>query len=405
MEGLILVLVINFYIAWRYAPQNIGPDEGHYAAWGMLDAKPFVDYMDIKPPGIHLWMKFLAIITGKNLAAMKFLHHATIGLIMALVYQFTGSMGAALMGTAIAQSAWLFAYQSWSDALGGALLLLGFVAPPWVAVCAFGLALLMNYKLGPSALIYMVLTGMWFQIGAAAVLALLVLGGLYLFARPTIKAVYYGSVTAAGRVQKARTWQGLEFVRWTGQHGVALLLVIPAMVVLFYYGTLPVIVPIIVYLLLNGWGKVFRPCHWLPLSAIAAVLPPSEVGALFLLVDLASTRFLTVPDIWAVTYGGIASELTAARELGRIVQKELGTDKKLWVNTFHTELYIYTGMKPHYGFESLEIYGTCPEYEETFRRKMRVERPDIVIDGPMAKKWNPEGYALQLHVGPFRVWM
>ena len=134
------------------------------------------------------------------------------------------------------------------------------------------------------------------------VLAVLVVGGMYIFARPTIKAIWYGSVTVAQRVQKYRVWRLNEFVRWPPYHGVALLLVIPALVVLFHYGDLPVILAILSYLLLNGWGRVTRPPHWLPLSAAAAVLPPPEIGLLFLLVDMASTRFLTVRSIWAVTY-------------------------------------------------------------------------------------------------------
>ena len=399
------IILINIYIAWRYSDQPIGPDEAHYAGWGILGAKPYKDYIDIKPPGIHLWMKLLAYITNGSLPAMKFIHHATIGLIMAYVYLFTGSIGAALMGTALSQSAWFYAYQSWGDALSGALILLGFVAPPWVALIAFGLALLVNYKLGPAGLIFMIFNGWWLQIGVASALAVLVLGGMYIFARPTIKAIWYGSVTVAGRVKKYRVWRLNEFVRWPPYHGVALLLAIPALVVLFHYGDLPVILAILSYLLLNGWGRVTRPPHWLPLSAAAAVLPPPEIGLLFLLVDMASTRFLTVRNIWAVTYPGIASEIIEAREIGRLIRKELGTDKTLWVNTFHAQIYLYAGIFPRYGYEFFEIRDVVPEFMQESRRKLRTDKPDIVVDGPFAAKWNPEGYSIRLQTGAFRVWM
>ena len=36
--------------------QPIGPDEAHYAGWGILGAKPYKDYR-YKAAGIHLWMK------------------------------------------------------------------------------------------------------------------------------------------------------------------------------------------------------------------------------------------------------------------------------------------------------------------------------------------------------------
>ena len=75
------------------------------------------------------------------------------------------------------------------------------------------------------------------------------------------------------------------------------------------------------------------------------------------------------------------------------------------MNTFHAQIYLYAGIFPRYGYEFFEIRDVTPEFMQDSRRRLRTDRPDIVVDGPFAAKWNPEGYSIRLQTGAFRVWM
>lgn len=393
MIDLLAVAVVNLWYATRYARQVIGPDEGLWLLWGMTGSRYGRDWTDCKPPGIHAWMWLLARVTGKRLGLMKWLHHATIGAICVGVAHEAG-LGAGLLATVMLQSAWLFAYQSWMDALSGALLLLGIVSDPALALVAFAAAAFLNVKIVVPAAVWTLTQGWWIEGAVAAGLAACAAGAWYLLHRESFRWVWYGSVEVPKRMREWRKGIPPSWKVWPSYWSNALLIAAPAVLICLPTMTPALTLTALSYAALNAWGLVWRPNHWLPLAIVAASAPPAIAAALVLATELIAARGL-LGNVWQVTYPGIASELSAARTIGETVGKYLRENglQRLWVNSMMTQVYVYADTAPYVGHvEQVEITQVTPEKGTEAERVLQAQPPDVIVIGPGARPGTPRGY-------------
>lgn len=393
MMGLVAVAAVNLWYATRYAVQVIGPDEGIWLLWGMTGSRYGRDWTDCKPPGIHAWMALLAALTGRRLALMKWLHHTTIGAICVVVTAKAG-LGAGLLATVMLQSAWLYAYQSWMDALSGALLLLGVLSAPIPALVCFAAAAFLNVKVLIPAAVWTLTQGWWIE-GAAALGAGACAAGVWYLAHPvSFSRVWLGSVEIPRRIREMRKGIPPAWVAWSPYWANALLIAAPAVLICVPTMRWEIAVTALSYVVLNAWGLVWRPNHWLPLAVVAASAPPAMLAALVLATEMIAARGL-LGNVWQVTYPGIARELDAARTIGEYVRtylKENGL-KRLWVNSMMTQVYVYAGTAPYVGHvEQIEITEVMPEAGMEAERELAAHPPDVIVMGPGGRPGTPRGY-------------
>lgn len=369
-----LIAALNLYVALRYMRQNIGPDEAIWLLWGVTGARPYYDFWDCKPPGIFLWMKLLGLITGGRWQWMKLLHHIAVGVGCIGVYLYTGSLGAALLATAVLQSAWFFAFQSWIDAISGLFLLLMCVAPPWAAAIYAALACFFSVKSGPPAAIVLFGYGYFIPTAVVAGIGFLAIAGLALVNMDLLRRIWYGTFEIPRRMAKHRIP-----LLWTNYLATPLLLVIPLVMLSIYAGISPVILLACAsYAILNTFGRVWRSNHMLPLAMLAACLPSPGLAALYLLFEMVSAGFY-LGDVWVTVYPNIVGPLVTSRALGEELASQKGT---LWVNNWWTQIYIYARKRPFYGARQMEITGIIEETVKPELQRVIDNPPDVIVLGP-----------------------
>lgn len=393
---IVLIAAINVWIAWRYSKYPIGPDEGMWMLWGWTGAKPYIDFYDCKPPGIHLWFWLLAHLTGKRIWLSKLIHHLVIGACILGVYVWTGSLGAALLATCVLQSGWLLAHQSWLDAFSAAFFLLAIVCPyPTLMMVFFALSVLMSIKMAIPGLAWLLLTGHYFEIASAAMFGTAVLLGLAFSAPDWLKQMYFGVIELPRRLRKQRSIRG-----WYTMVANATLIAVPAMAIGIAGGaSLATVVATAIYLLLSVWGKVHRPNHWLPVAILAASHPDPLLAGMLLFTDLASMAFL-LKNPWEISYYGIYEMLNDAEKLGNRIRS---MDGILWVNTWHVQLYVYAHKFPCYQIDALEIRDVAPEIKNKRDLALAEMSPDLLVVGPNSEGGTVEGYKQVGRIGGFEL--
>lgn len=391
-----ILLALNIWIAYRYAFQPLGPDEGIWMLSGWTGARYGRDYVDCKPPGIHVWFWLLAKLTRKSVWASKFLHHITIGLLIVAAYALSGSLGTALLATALLQSGWLRAYQSWMDQVSGALLLLSVLSPPAWALALIGLACLFNVKSAVPGAVWIALNGYWLTLGVGLAIASVVAAAWYFVQPQSFRDVWLSAVDVPSRMNKWRA--GIVKLQFSHE---AFLIVVPAVVLCFASNhNYKLWATALSYVLFNSWGRVWRANHWLPLSLIVAASPPPLYALVVLLAEWVSVRFY-FGNIWAVTYPQIAMQLLEARLIGEKLGAENGA---LWVNSFHTQIYVYAKKKPEWScVEQLEIRDVMPERGKMRDEKLRRQPPTWIVLGPGRIDGDPKGFQTVGQIGNFAV--
>jgi len=160
--------------------------------------------------------------------------------------------------------------------------------------------------------------------------------------------------------------------------------------------------PVAIYLMLIHAGLAVRQNHYLPIVPwIALALSPQLVVAL-LLVDLLSAG-LYRGDIWHRFYPGLRNTNFDAHKVGEWLKDKPG---ELWVNAYHSAIYIYSGKPPIYGMtEQLEIRENVPERRETWRKQFKYLPPRFVVAGP-GGGWlfNGTGYNMVAESREFKVY-
>lgn len=401
--GVAVLAALNAWVAWRYSRLPIGPDEGMWMLTGWTGARYGVDYVDCKPPGVHLWMALLARLTGRRVGAAKFLHHLTVGALAIAAYLLSGQLATGLMATALLQSAWLYAYQSWTDALGASLLLVAVLAPPAWMPAVLVVAVLFNVKMAVPGAVWVLLTpATWLPAALTGAGVAVIAGGLWMVRRDWLERVWFASVEVPRRMTILRQSQLRHvFVQWPQHLGVGLLLVTTSVVLTLGVNAdwrLALVAGS--YVAFNSWGGVWRPNHWLPLAVVAAATPTLPASLAVLAAEWVSMRAYTV-NAWAVTYPELAPMLEQARALGERLREEEGA---LWVNTFNTQIYVYAGKRPVYDVEQLEIRDVTPERRPARDKRLRLEPPATIVVGPGSWSGHPHNYRPVFQSGLFEVW-
>lgn len=390
-----LIAAINLYIAWRYAVQPVGPDEGIWLLWGMTGARPYREYQDCKPPGIHAEMWLLAKLTRRNITWMKFIHHAVIGGLVVGAMAVTGSLGLGLLATAMLQSSRLFAFQSWMDAMSGALLLFGMTLPPMIGIWLIGMAVCYNVKMAVPGAVYMALTNAWVPLAIGAGTGFLTLTAWQIFFRAEFDDMIYSVFTIPARMKQYRKWQ-----LWGDEQAIATMFVVLAVGICVATGSLPLPVgaAALAYAAFNAWGKVWRPNHSLALAIVALARPDPTLAGLLLLAEMVSAKMLT-GNVWTSVYPAIAPYLLEAKYLGEKLKEKPGS---LWVDSFFTQVYAYSQKPPTTGMvEQLEIRDVAWEMRTRRDAALRANPPDMVVIGEGAISWEPRGYKTRLQIGNF----
>lgn len=400
--GIALIVLLNIWIAIRYAKQAIGPDEGIWLLWGFTGAKPYRDFVDCKPPGIHLWMWLLAKLTGRRLELVKLIHHLAMGCFPVAAYLLSGELSVGLLATALLQSAWLLAYQSWMDAISGGFLLLAVLLPPTPATVCIGLAVFFNLKAAVPGALWMLLSGWWLQILGAGIVACGI-AGTWMVVWPTYwHAMWFSAVTVSRRMLDYRKQFDTPWEEWGWHWSVPLLLIVPVLVVCFLTRPDPVLwLTVVAYIVFNAGGRVWRPNHWLPLTLVVVTAPPLEFAIGILAMEWIASRFY-LGSVWQVTYPGIWLDLCAAKQIGERLRDEAGD---LWVNTIHTQIYIYAAKKPKHGMvEQVEIKNCIPHHVERRERLLRSYPPEWIVVGPGGTPaQSVNGYRQKLAIDNFMI--
>jgi hypothetical protein len=396
MTGVLLLVALNLWVAWRFSRQPIGQDLGIWMLWGFTGARPYRDYVDCKPPGIHLWCWLLSRVSGRRLRLAQFLHHVAIGGFAIAAYRLTGRLDAGLLFTALAQSAWLHAYLTWLEPMAAGLLMLALLLGPWPSTICLALCVFFDLKLAPSAFLLFVLRGWWLPLGVAALSAAALLAVCRLLWPAQFAEVWYGAVTVARRIARQRR-QGGQRIRpsWGQEFAMPLLLVAPAVAAAAWTRPDPVLWAVLAtYVCVNLMGRVWRPYHWLPLAACAVAAPPE--AALVLAAEwIASGLYLG--DLLRRTRPTSAPGLLSAQALGQKLRSLPGT---LWVDGESTQIYVYAHKQPAWTVEQVEIRWVIPE-----RRAWDAGRepPELLVVGPRSLPLLPPGYRPFLVHGPFTV--
>jgi hypothetical protein len=353
--------VLSGWIAWRYSRLPVSQDEGLWMLWGFTGSRPYIDQVDCKPPGVHLWCWLLARITRYNPYACRLLHQFALGAIAIAAYRLSGNAGAALAFIVVAQSAWFEGYFAWVETLSAGLWLLAFYTAPPVAVACLVVAWLFNLKLVLPTLAFALLRG-WFA-GVAAALAMLALAlfALWIVAPALARALWYGCVTVPARLVRLRAGEGRRIRRLNAQ------LVMPALLVAalgisaaLHRFDAAAWAAAVVYVVFNAAGRVWRPYHWIPLAPVVASAVPGVAFAM-VAVDLV-TNALYLGDVVARRRPLVARYLHAAQRVGRAL---FGNAGRLWVYGQFTQLYVYTRSRPALlPVEQVEIRNVIPERRE-----------------------------------------
>jgi len=394
----VLLLALNVWIAWRYSQLPLGQDEGLWLLWGFTGARPYLDHVDCKPPGIHVWYWILAKLTRRNIALVRFIHVTLIGAFAILAYLLSGSLHAGLIFTSFVQSAWLYAYHAQAEQLSAGFLMLALLVGPWLATLCLGLALFFNLKLAPAAILLMLLHGWWIQLVAAAAVCALIGGAGFLLYPQGLKAMWYGTISISARLVRWRKGQGQQIVpRWDAYFATPLLLIVPAALASFLARPDPVLwLAAATYIVTNALGRVWRPYHWIPLAAIMAVAA-TPYAAFLLAADWISNG-LYLGDIIGRTRPAVARMLVAAKAVGERLRTMQGT---LLVKDEYTQIYIYARKRPATPLvEQVEIRHVVPE------RRYGAQGggyPDLIVCGPNSIYAPSMGYQTALVHPPFQV--
>jgi len=292
-----LLLGVSAFVAYRYSKSEIDPDLALFNMAAFTGSWYGRDFIDCKPPAIHLWFWLLAKIVGKNIQRVRFAHHFLLGACGILVAYLTNSFWNGLAFTVLINSAWVYAFHGNVGQVPAVAVAIALVAPSgWIAVAALGLAVFFEPKLLLTLILIVALQGYWIPalvyLAAAAILLLLI-------PRQWLRWTWESSFTIPKRMGKLRVEHRLyaDWVPWYSSQ--AMLYILP-------WVYLAVVarpewqywLPAVAYALMIGYSKVIRQNHMLPLVAwiVCAGISPLAILALVALDFVSAGLYLG--DIW-----------------------------------------------------------------------------------------------------------
>ena len=401
MWWLLLFFLINAFFSWRYAGLDIDPDFAYFNLAGQVGSWYGRDYVDCKSPLVHIWFWILSKI-WHPVYGVRFLHFFITG-IPAFVYTFlTGDIWGGLAFIILVHSGWLYAFHGNVGDVPAGLILIALIVPnPWIAVGLFVLAVLYEPKLIVSLALYVAIGGFWWQSVAFALAGGVSALALWYFKHEWWRWLIEANLTIPKRMNKARKglydympgYTSMCFL-YAGMWVAGAVIARPD---ILYW------LPVIAYMLLMFAGRVIRPNHLLPIVAWIAVAGIEPVWVIaFSSVDFISSG-LYLGDIWARFYLGLRDRIKDARELGLWLKDKPG---RLWLNSMHTEIYIWSSKQPLYGMtEQIEIAQVADERRKKMLMQFAKEPPDWVIDQPGSPaQFDKHGFKLVAQSGFFNVY-
>jgi hypothetical protein len=397
----LILLALSLFYAWRYSKIEADPD------WAMFNFEAFGvglygrDYADCKSPAVHLFYWMIAKVVGKDVGRVRFAYHVAVSGLGIGAYLLNGDFIGSLAYVVLVNSGWMLAFHGNVGAVPAGLLFLGLAAAanPWLAFICFALAVVYEPKLAPAALALVAVYGLWLQFLAGLLVALPVVLYLELFNRTVWDYMVEANWTIPKRMNKPRRYPWAPVFTST-----TLLYLMPwlALAALakpdFLYW-----LPALAFALVTGMGRVIRPNHLLPLAGWIAAAGIDPVLVLALAGADWVSGGLYLGDIWARFYPGLAERVRQAREAGEWLRGKPGM---VWVNSLHSEVYIYAEKEAPYGMvEQIEIREASPERRAHMRDAFQCRPPDWVVTGPdPGVNFTPRGYAEAARNQMFQVW-
>ena len=397
---ILILLALSLFYAWRYSRTEADPD------WAMFNFEAFGvglygrDYADCKSPGVHLVYWLIAKVVGKDVRRVRFTYHLAVSGLGIGAYLLGGNFPAALAYIVLVNSGWMLAFHGNVGAVPAGLVLIGLAAGnPWIAFVCCALAVLYEPKLAPSVLALVVVRGLWLPLIVITLVSLPVVLYLELFNRTVLDWLVEANLTIPRRMNGPRRYP------WSPAFtSTTFLYLMPwlALAVLarpdFLYW-----LPALLFLLVTGMGRVIRPNHLIPLIPWIAAAGISPVLALALCATDWVSAGLYLGDIWARFYPGLAERVRQAKEAGEFVRSKPGV---LWVNSLHSEIYVYAQKPVPYGMpEQIEIRTATPDRRRIMLEAFQCRPADWIVLGPdPGVNFTPRGYKLAAENQMFQVW-
>lgn len=375
---LILLLLVNAFIAWRYAEAEIDPD------WAIFNMAAFTgswygrDFADCKPPTIHLWYWAIAKVVGVNVKRVRFAHHFLIGAAGGLLaVALTGDFWAGLAFAVLVNSGWWYAFHGNVSQPPALFLLLAIgVDNPWIAAFAMGVAVAFEPKLMLAFAAMVLLKGWYLPVLAYGILAI---GVWFALPKQWREWIWESTITIPKRMGEVRVKHRLyPWQPWytANAYLYSLPWILAAVVANpdWKYWLAPAL-----YMLMVGYSKAHRQNHMLPLAAWIALSGMNWwiVLALFAWDWLSAGFYLG--DIWGRFYVSLQQANISARRVGEWLRDKPGS---LWLNDFHTAVHIYSRKPVEYHMlEQLEINYVETERREAMKKEIEANPPDWIVMG------------------------
>jgi hypothetical protein len=401
---ILILIAINIYLSWRYSRIDIEPDFAMYLLWGQTGAKYGKDFIDCKMPLVHLLLKGISVITKKNIVLTRAVFFFLTGLPSIVAYLITGNMAMSLAFLVLVHAGWLYSFHGNVGDIPAGLIFLALLIPnPWIFVTLLVIVTLYEPKLivATAPMLLLRITSLWLPLTIAVALCLLAIAAIWYFKHDLFDWLVEGNWKITRRMQKYRKGAYSFMPFFTGTTFLYILpwlaLAIWAKPDILYW------LPALLFLALTFTGRVVRPNHLLPLVAwiAAAGIPLGYVIAMSSMDFISSGFYLG--NIWGRFYQGLRDVIKDSHAIGNWLKDKEGT---LWVNTLHTEIYLWSGKKPQYGMtEQIELDQLSWERRPAMLKNQRAHPSDwIVSQIGHGMEFNYKDYYVSAKSAYFTVW-
>ncbi len=380
MIEMLLLVALNAYISSVYARIDVEPDFATFAMWGVTGARYGKDFVDCKTPLVHSWLALLGKLCKQRIVYMRLIHFLVTGAPATIYYALTKDFAGALAFLVMVHSGWLLAFHGNVGDLPAGMIFLALIVPgPWIKMGLLVLATLYDPKLiaATGLMTLFSITKLWLPAVVYSGVVLIALAFVWKYKHSLWELLVESSFTIPARMQKSRkglytwmpTYTGIGFIYLLPWVGAAVL----SKPEILYW------IPPLAFLLFQFTGRVVRQNHLIPLVAWVAAsgIRPEFVYA------LAATDFISsglyLPDIWKRFYTGLADLIKDAKAVGLWLADKPGT---LWVNTMHTEIYLWAKKPPVHGMmEVIEVHAVAKERRRIMENKISKSPPDWIVVG------------------------
>jgi len=393
--------LIAYYYADRYSKSDIDPD------WAMFNLAGFTgsiygrDFVDCKSPLVHGLYWLIAKVVGKDVRRVKLAYHLIVSAFGSAYILASQDVAGGFAYLVLVNSGWLYAFHGNVGAVAAGCFLLVLSGPsPWAAASLALAATLYEPKLIITFALLVGLKGWSVQAGAFSAIGIGVIACLYILRRDWFYWLMEANITIPSRMTKAR--KGLY--PWVSQYTANVFLYLMPWTIAAVWARPHLLywLPPLAYFLLTGMGRVIRPNHLIPLVPwiAASGIQPEWVLALAATDWVSSGLYLG--NIWFRFYPGLAQRVVEAKMIGQWLKDKPGT---LWVNSLHSEVYIYAQKPVRYGLaEQVEIREVAEERREAMREAWGRRPADWVVMGPdPGVNFSGAGYAEVRRSDMFRI--